>query len=74
HALRRRGREPGARPRCQGPEGWDVVAVAYEDLMVLAGSLAALADAVVVLEPETLREAVLDHLRGAAALAQEQER
>ncbi|WP_328703743.1 MULTISPECIES: helix-turn-helix transcriptional regulator [Actinomyces] len=72
HALRRRGQEPAAQPRRRAPEGWDVVAVAYEDLMVMAGGLAALADAVVVLEPEALREAVLDHLRGAAALGKEQ--
>ena len=70
HALRRRGHQP--RTSRRGPEGWDVVAVGYEDLMVMAGSLAALADAVIVLEPKSLREAVLDHLRGAAALTQEQ--
>lgn len=72
HALRRRGQEPTTQPRRQAPEGWDVVAVAYEDVMVMAGSLAALAEAVVVLEPEALREAVLDHLRGVAALGKEQ--
>ena len=46
--------------------GYDVVAVDYEDLFAFAGSLAALADAVVVLEPVELRELVLEHLRGAA--------
>lgn len=46
--------------------GYEVVAVDYEDLFAFAGSLAALADAVVVLEPAELRELVLEHLRGAA--------
>ena len=40
----------------------------YADTFSFAGALAALGDAVVVLEPAQLREEVLAHLRGAAAL------
>ena len=46
----------------------DVIAVPYADPFSFAGALAALGDAVVVLEPAQLREEVLAHLRGAAAL------
>ena len=46
----------------------DVIAVPYADTFSFAGALAALGDAVVVLEPAQLREEVLAHLRGAAAL------
>ena len=68
-ALRARAREVLTVPARRPPQGWDVLALDYEEPMVLAGALAALADAVVVLEPEPLRQAVLEHLRGAAALA-----
>ena len=48
--------------------GMDVITVPYADTFSFAGALAALGDAVVVLEPAQLREEVLAHLRGAAAL------
>ena len=48
--------------------GMDVITVSYADTFSFAGALAALGDAVVVLEPAQLREEVLAHLRGAAAL------
>ena len=41
----------------------DVIAVPYADPFSFAGALAALGDAVVVLEPAQLREEVLAHLR-----------
>lgn len=53
------------------PEGWDVLAVPYADRFAFAGSLAALADAVVVVGPARLRDDVVAHLAGAAALAPE---
>nr|WP_300338520.1 WYL domain-containing protein [Actinomyces sp.] len=53
--------------------GYDVVAVDYEDLFAFAGSLAALADAVVVLEPAELRELVIEHLRGAVGADEEED-
>ena len=46
----------------------DVITVPYADTFSFAGALAALGDAVVVLKPAQLREEVLAHLRGAAAL------
>ena len=49
-------------------EGHDLIAVEYEDPFSFAGTVAALGDAAVVLAPPSLREAVLSHLRGAAAL------
>lgn len=50
-------------------KGRDLIAVDYEDSFSFAGTVAALGDAAVVLGPEPLRQAVLAHLRGAAALA-----
>ncbi|MDO4243305.1 MAG: WYL domain-containing protein [Actinomyces sp.] len=50
------------------PEGWEVLSAAYADTFAFAGALAALGDGVVVLAPPALREEVLAHLRGAAAL------
>ena len=50
-------------------EGRDLIAVEYEDPFSFAGTVAALGDAVVVLAPESLRQAVLSHLHGAAGLA-----
>ncbi|CAM2793900.1 YafY family protein [Actinomyces slackii] len=47
-------------------EGRDVVAVDYTDPFSFAGALAGLGPAVIVLEPAELREAVVEHLRGAA--------
>ena len=49
-------------------EGHDLIAVEYEDPFSFAGTVAALGDAAVVLAPPSLREDVLAHLRGAAAL------
>ena len=49
-------------------EGHDLIAVEYEDPFSFAGTVAALGDAVVVLAPDSLRQAVLAHLRGAAGL------
>lgn len=49
-------------------EGRDLIAVEYEDPFSFAGTVAALGDAVVVLAPDSLRQAVLAHLRGAARL------
>ena len=53
------------------PEGWDLLAVPYADRFAFAGSLAALADAVVVVGPRRLRDDVVAHLTGAAALGPE---
>ena len=50
-------------------EDRDLIAVEYEDPFSFAGTVAALGDAVVVLAPESLRQAVLSHLQGAAGLA-----
>ena len=49
-------------------EGRDLIAVEYEDSFSFAGTVAALGEAVVVLAPDSLRQAVLSHLRGAAGL------
>ena len=49
-------------------EGRDLIAVEYEDPFSFAGTVAALRDAAVVLAPPSLREDVLAHVRGAAAL------
>lgn len=49
-------------------EDRDLIAVDYEDPFSFAGTVAALGDAVVVLAPDSLRQAVLAHLRGAAGL------
>ena len=53
------------------PPGWDVLTVPYADRFAFAGSLAALSDAVVVVGPAQLRDDVVAHLAGAAALAPE---
>ena len=50
-------------------EGRDLIAVEYEDPFSFAGTVAALGNAVVVLAPDSLRQAVLSHLQGAAGLA-----
>ena len=49
--------------------GRDLIAVEYEDPFSFAGTVAAFGDAAVVLSPLSLRQAVLAHLRGVAALA-----
>ena len=70
-ALGLRARARGAEPGEQNSEPWrgrDVIGVPYADPFSFAGALVALGDAVVVLEPADLREAVLSHLRGAARL------
>ena len=67
--------DPAQRPQAELPalpahlEGRDLIAVEYEDPFSFAGTVAALGDAVVVLAPESLRQAVLSHLQGAAGLA-----
>ena len=67
--LRLRALETAEEPTAHRPDpGMDVIAVPYADPFSFAGALAALGDAVVVLEPAQLREEVLAHLRGAAAL------
>ena len=67
--LRLRALETAEEPTAHRPEpGMDVIAVPYADPFSFAGALAALGGAVVVLEPAQLREEVLAHLRGAAAL------
>ena len=74
--LRQRARRPATRPTSTvpvPPGDWDVLEVPYSDPFGFAGSLASLADAVVVLEPAALREDVLAHLRGAAALTTEED-
>lgn len=50
-------------------DGWDVLELAVGDAEDLAGLLAGHTDAVVVLEPPHLREAVVTRLRAAAGLA-----
>lgn len=49
-------------------KGHDLIAVEYEDPFSFAGTVAALGGGAVVLAPEPLRQSVLAHLRGAAAL------
>lgn len=65
-------RAAALRARASGPAGVtgdrDVVEVGFEDVEPFADELAAAADAVVVLAPPELREAVLRRLRAAAAL------
>jgi len=64
--------DPVQGPQAELPaqlEGRDLIAVEYEDPFSFAGTVAALGDAVVVLAPESLRQAVLSHLQGAAGLA-----
>ncbi|WP_244960114.1 helix-turn-helix transcriptional regulator [Actinomyces faecalis] len=73
----RPGRGLALRARAQRQErrveGYDVVRVGYDDLFSFAGSLAALGDGVLVLEPAGLHDLVREHLRGAAALAGSQQ-
>ncbi|MDO4899676.1 YafY family protein [Actinomyces sp.] len=66
-ALQLRARALTTAP-AQMPQGWDEIHVTYTDRFAFAGALAALADAVVVRQPQVLREEVLAHLRAAAAL------
>ena len=68
--------DPDQAPQADLPahlEGRDLIAVEYEDPFSFAGTVAALGDAAVVLAPPSLREAVLAHLRGAAALTAPEE-
>ncbi|WP_248255898.1 WYL domain-containing protein [Georgenia sp. EYE_87] len=70
-ALRARGRKvPGADPAAStGPlADRDLVELPYTDAELLAEELAAYAEAVLVLDPPDLREAVLRRLRAVAAL------
>ncbi|MDU0348979.1 WYL domain-containing protein, partial [Actinomyces sp. MRS3W] len=68
--LRSRALETGPAPASlRLPADWDVIRVAYTDRFAFAGALAALGDAVVVLEPHVLHADVVAHLRAVAALA-----
>ncbi|PWD49716.1 WYL domain-containing protein [Serinibacter arcticus] len=62
--LRARSTTPGAGEW----EGWDVLELSLGDVEDLAGLLAGQTDAVVVLDPPPLRDAVLTRLRAVAAL------
>ncbi|WP_103064411.1 helix-turn-helix transcriptional regulator [Actinomyces qiguomingii] len=67
-ALQLRARAQATRSaRC--PRGWDEIDVTYVDRFAFAGTLAALADAVVVLAPQELREDVMSHLEAVSAWA-----
>lgn len=67
--LRRRAEDAPAWARRRAARaGRQAIAVTYTDPFSFAGTLAALGEAVVVLKPADLRQAVLAHLRGAAAL------
>ena len=68
-ALRARAR-PTAEPGPPAPEGWDLVAVPYTRASDLADEITAYTDAVLVLEPASLRESVLRRLRDAVAMAE----
>ena len=67
--------DPVQAPQAERPallahlEDRDLIVVEYEDPFSFAGTVAALGDAVVVLAPDSLRQAVLSHLQGAAGLA-----
>jgi len=50
------------------PAHWDILQVTFADRFAFAGTLAALADAVVVLAPDQLRSDVLAHLNAIALL------
>lgn len=70
-ALGLRARAQDAPPDDAPGERWqgrELIRLPYADPFSFAGALAALGDAVVVLGPADLREAVLAHLRGAAGL------
>ena len=70
-ALHLRSRATAADPGTDSrpvPVGWDVLKVTYTDRVAFAGSLAALADAAVVMDPPQLRADVVAHLTGVAAL------
>ncbi|AYD89788.1 WYL domain-containing protein [Actinomyces lilanjuaniae] len=54
---------------CARLAGYDLLRVRYEDSYAFAGSLAGLGEAVLVLDPPLLRDMVLSHLHGTAALA-----
>ncbi|MBM6980427.1 MAG: WYL domain-containing protein [Actinomyces succiniciruminis] len=66
-ALQLRARAHATAP-ARRPSGWDEIHVTYTDRFSFAGTLAALADAVVVLSPPELRDDVAAHLRAVAAL------
>ncbi|WP_243118478.1 helix-turn-helix transcriptional regulator [Actinomyces wuliandei] len=53
---------------CAHLAGYDLLRVRYDDSHAFAGSLAGLGEAVLVLDPPPLRDMVLAHLHGAAAL------
>lgn len=67
-ALRARAQDVPGAP--EGPAGWDVVGVPYTRASDLADEIAAATDAVVVLEPASLRESVLRRLRDAVTAAE----
>lgn len=64
-ALRARAQDLAGGP--QPPPGWDLVAVPFTRASDLADEIVSYTDAVVVLEPESLRESVLRRLRDAVA-------
>ncbi|MCV2394611.1 WYL domain-containing protein [Actinotalea sp. M2MS4P-6] len=66
-ALRARAQDLSGGP--EAPDGWDLVAVPYTRASDLADEIAAYTDAVVVLEPASLRESVLRRLRDAVTAA-----
>ncbi|MBC7289789.1 MAG: WYL domain-containing protein [Actinotalea sp.] len=67
-ALRARATDGQAPEDVAAPEGTDLVAVPYQRTSDLADEITGYTDAVVVLAPRTLRDAVLTRLRAAAAL------
>ena len=68
-ALRARAR-PTSQTGPTAPEGWDLVAVPFTRASDLADEIAAYTDAVLVLEPASLRESVLRRLRDAVTMAE----
>lgn len=67
-ALRAQGRPSEATEACGCAEGRDLVDLTLDDLEQGARLVASYSDAVVVLEPDELREAVARRLRAAAAI------
>lgn len=67
-ALRAQGRPSEATEACGCAEGRDLVDLTLDDLEQGARLVASYGDAVVVLEPDELREAVARRLRAAAAI------
>lgn len=68
-ALRARART-GEPPAAPVPDGWDLIAVPYTRAGELADEVTAYTDAVVVIEPASLRGSVLRRLRDAVAMGE----